>query len=108
MTTNLNDAHKFSDHHRKSIELGNICGCFYCERTFTPLVMANINESGAFQPIREWIDGGTTAICPFCGIDSVLSTADVPEAADPAFLKAMYQRWFTLAEVKGDGTEVTA
>jgi hypothetical protein len=37
-----------------------ICSCFYCLAKFTP------NE------INEWVDEGSTAICPKCGIDSVV------------------------------------
>lgn len=37
------------------------CGCFYCLAIFPGV------------EITQWIDEGTTAICPKCGIDSVLS-----------------------------------
>ena len=36
------------------------CGCFYCCKTF------NIGD------VDEFVDDGKTAICPKCGIDSVL------------------------------------
>ena len=38
------------------------CGCFYCERVFHP------------KEICSWIEdrSGLTAVCPYCGIDSVI------------------------------------
>lgn len=36
------------------------CGCYYCLRKFNP------------EDIREYIDDGTTPLCPYCGIDSVI------------------------------------
>jgi len=49
--------------------LTEVCGCFYCLERFTP------NE------IEEWIDDENgekalaTALCPKCGMDSVLGNA---------------------------------
>jgi len=77
--------HKFSSHHRASIERGDRCGCFCCGKKFRP----------AEYPIKEWIDEETTALCPFCGVDAVLSTADVPEADDENFLEMMEAHWFS-------------
>jgi len=58
-------AHKRSIRHRNEIELSKVCGCFYCGYIFAP------NE------VSEWIDKngkgiGQTAMCPKCGIDSVI------------------------------------
>ena len=80
--------HQLSDHHRASIKPGTLCGCFCCKKVFDP----------AEHPIKEWIDGGATALCPICGIDSVISSADLPEAIEPAFLQRMNERWFGDAE----------
>jgi hypothetical protein len=38
-----------------------------------------------------WIDNGHTALCPHCGIDSVLPDTVPLEAA---FLEAMRKHWF--------------
>lgn len=83
----LYEAHKFSSNHREYVEIG-ICGCFYCERIF------DVSET----PIKEWTDKGTTAHCPFCGIDSVLPGACLPQATDPKFLSAMHDAWFSPSE----------
>lgn len=48
-------------HHRQSGIRASRCGCFYCLQIF------NGHE------IVEWVDDGLTALCPFCGIDSVIS-----------------------------------
>jgi len=61
----LEKAHIGSSHHKIEILSGNLCGCFYWEQIFL------------LDEIAEWIDepnGKQTAICPKCGIDSVLSS----------------------------------
>lgn len=71
----LENVHKASSSHRAEMEHSSLCACFYCLTTFTP------------TEIAEWIDepnGGETAICPKCGIDSVLSSKY--PIADPIFL----------------------
>lgn len=90
---NLDLAHEFSSDHRALIERSVKCGCFYCQRIFNP------------RDIKEWIDGGQTALCP-CGVDAVLP--GFWGLAEPAFLKRMYERWFTggLTVEYKDGKEV--
>ncbi len=58
---------------------------FYCTATFLP------------ADVREWTDGsegvGQTALCPRCGIDSVIGSASgYPLTAE--FLAAMKAHWF--------------
>lgn len=53
------------------------CGCFYCLATFPG------------GEIHTWVDDGQTALCPRCGIDSVL--ADV---IDDATLRTLYHHRF--------------
>lgn len=79
-------AHKLSAHHRDAIEASEICGCFYCLATFSP------------TRIVEWIDEvgerGTTALCPSCGIDSVIGSASgIPITRD--LLTTMRLYWFS-------------
>ena len=75
-------SHKSSSSHKTEILTANLCGCFYCEQTFLP------NE------IEEWIEEniGETAICPKCGIDSVLSSKF--PIKDKLFFKKMNKYWF--------------
>jgi hypothetical protein len=58
------------------------CGCFYCLRIFDP------------YEIEEWIeDEEDTALCPYCGIDSVIGeSAGYPLTG--AFLEEMQRYWF--------------
>ena len=80
----LEQAHKDCSLHKDEILRSRLCGCFYCEQTFLP------------SDIEEWIEEnyskGQTAICPKCGIDSVLGS-DYP-VSDKQFLNAMNKYWF--------------
>lgn len=53
--------HKCAIHNRKDLKTSDMCGCFYCKEIFYP------------GDITEWTDNGETAICPKCGVDSVIS-----------------------------------
>jgi hypothetical protein len=85
----LHAAHSHAVLHRREIESSNICGCFYCRATYQP------------SEIVEWIEDlnvvhnttGETALCPKCGIDSVIGSASGYPIND-AFLKAMEKFWF--------------
>jgi hypothetical protein len=85
--TRIRDAHRHSIHHRSEIESSELCGCFYCRAQFPP------------SKIVEWVDDdsdsrGTTAICPHCGIDSVLGDrSGFPVSAE--FLAEMHLYWFS-------------
>jgi len=80
-------AHEHSSRHRDEILRSELCGCLYCLRVFSP------------GEIGEWIDEdeaaniGTTAICPHCGIDSVIgSMSGFP--IEKEFLRRMKKHWF--------------
>ena len=72
------------------------CGCFYCLGVYAP------------TDIKEWIDelpdspdSGTTAICPRCGVDSVIgSQSGYPITQE--LLKGMRTYWFWSSR-SGDG-----
>lgn len=82
----IREAHRHSSGHRAEILTSSVCGCFYCCSTFTP------------SRIDEWVDEdtegvGQTALCPRCGIDSVIGDGSGAEiSAD--FLRAMKRYWF--------------
>ena len=82
----LKEAHKHSIYHRSELEKSNICGCFYCKSVFNPI---EINE---WTDQRETKDN-LTALCPKCGIDSVLGGAS-GFIIDSKFLQQMYNHWF--------------
>jgi hypothetical protein len=74
-------AHKCCKDHRVELERSEMCGCFYCMRIFPP------------SSVYEWIDGGQTAMCPHCEIDSVIGSASgYPITKE--FLERMHEHWF--------------
>ena len=87
----LEAAHKHSSCHRDELLRSDMCGCFYCLATFAP------------SEIQEWIEepaqmtgasaSRETALCPRCGIDSVIGTASGIQMTPP-FLQQMQQYWF--------------
>ena len=84
-TPDYMNAHQHSSNHRDEIQGSATCGCFYCLAIFKP------------QEIQEWTDEyndiGQTALCPKCGVDSVIgSNSGYPITEE--FLRKMHQYWF--------------
>jgi len=80
--TDLLQSHKRSSRHRAEVLSSRECGCFYCIRTYPP------------GDIREWIDGGETAICPNCMVDAVIGSKSGCPVGDKGFLRRMHEFWF--------------
>jgi hypothetical protein len=74
-------AYKHSAMNRVDVLRSASCACFHCLSTFAP------------SAIKHWIDTGQTAVCPSCGMDSVLGSASGFEL-DTGFLATMKGRWF--------------
>ena len=77
------NAHLFSSNHREMLEQDSKCGFFYCLEIFFP------------SEIKEWLycDNGHTALCTYCGIDSVIGeSSGYPITKE--FLKKMRNYWF--------------
>jgi len=78
-------AHTHASNHRVEVLGSDRCGCFYCFATFSP------------QDIDEWIDEVNgephTALCPSCGVDSVIGDRSGFDVSS-AFLKRMSSFWF--------------
>lgn len=94
----VEDAHKHASKHRAEIEASKECACFYCLKRFPP------SEIREWVPEHAWsrVDGGRrvqgellghSALCPRCGIDSVLGDASGVEMTDE-FMRAMQRHWF--------------
>lgn len=86
MTEFLKAAHTKSIRHRDEVLASKTCGCFYCQTVF------------ASEKIEDWCDDqwhpdGATALCPLCGIDSVIGDASGYDLT-PEFLADMYKHWF--------------
>ncbi len=75
-------AHSHSSNNRGELTASEKAGCFYCCEIYSPTL------------IGEWVDDETTAMCPKCGIDSVIGDASGFPITDKAFLKAMNEAWF--------------
>ena len=81
----LIEAQAHTANHRAEIALSNVAGCFYCCTTFSP------------DRIEDWLDEGDgTAMCPNCGIDSVIGDSSGFPVSDTEFLKQMHKVWFGL------------
>ena len=81
------EAHNHSNNHMDKLKKDKICGCFYCLSIYPP------------EEIEEWIisdndaDRFGTAICPHCGIDSVIGeSSGYPITKE--FLQGMKEYWF--------------
>jgi hypothetical protein len=83
---NLKAAHKHSIYNENEIKESLLAICFSCCTYF------------AASKVVEWTDGANggarTALCPRCGIDSVIANrcGGFP-IEDPAFVRAMHRHW---------------
>ncbi|QNF34767.1 hypothetical protein HUW51_19290 [Adhaeribacter swui] len=78
-------AHDKSSSHKKEIMESEQCVCFYCQGIYSP------------TEIVEWINennGGETAVCPKCGIDSVLGSKSGLPITDKEFIEEMTEYFF--------------
>jgi hypothetical protein len=69
---------KMSFKNKELIETSDECSCYHCLKTFKK------------KEIKHWVDDDQTALCPKCGIDSVLNF--VP---DMLSLNKVREFWFT-------------
>ena len=86
----LKSLHEQCDMHFAVIMGGDECSCFCCCKVFPP------------QEINRWCDNGKTAICPKCGIDSVL-----PGECTEELLEAMHHYYFCTATNMKTGEEIS-
>jgi len=68
--------------HREEVLKSGDCGCFYCLSVFKPI------------DISEWVDDDQTALCPNCGVDSVIGDKSGYPVTDINFLEQMHTFWF--------------
>lgn len=75
-------AHKFCTDNKEELQKDVRCGCFYCLKVFSPSEITNYIT-----------DTKGTAICPYCGVDSVIGEhSGFPLTID--FLSKMKEYWF--------------
>ena len=76
-------AHGSSYNNRKEVLRSGACGCFHCGQIYSSRLI------GTWAPGAE----GETAVCPFCGVDSVIGDASgLPITKE--FLGEMHDYWF--------------
>lgn len=75
------EAHRSCSRNRNYLENDTVCGCFYCLKIFNP------------KEITEWWDDDNTAVCPYCGIDSIIGKSSGFKITN-MFLSEMHKRWF--------------
>lgn len=81
-------AHHYSSGNKPLLEKDEICGCFYCLKVFSPKKITEYIQSDDVS-----IDKDGTALCPYCGVDSILpQSSGFPLTEE--FLKRMHRKWF--------------
>ena len=85
MNKDIIKAHKFSFKNKDKLLQDKLCGCFCCLKIFSPDKFSD----------NDWVvepDGEETALCPYCGVDSVISeSSGYPITKE--FLSEMRQYW---------------
>lgn len=77
----VREAHEHSSDRRAELLASAKCGCFYCCESYRP------------SAIQERVDERQTALCPRCGIDSVIGDkSGYPTSR--SFLARMRRYWF--------------
>lgn len=74
-------AHEFSSRNMLALRNDRVCGCFYCLKIFSP------------EQIERWLLVEQTALCPYCGIDSVIGESSGYPITEE-FLAKMKAYWF--------------
>ncbi len=75
---NTEEMRRASFNNRDMIKEDTSCSCYFCMGTFKG------------SAVVEWVDDGTTALCPLCEVDTVL-----PVELGIATLASGCERWFT-------------
>ena len=75
--------HSHTIRNRNEINQSECCHCISCTKSYpSPIVMDFIKDGD-----------GETALCPYCGVDSVIGDA-CSLLLNPEILKALNKRWF--------------
>lgn len=62
MELNAKEVIKKAFRNKEYLEISKCCGCYHCAKKFV------------FTEIVQYVDNEETAICPYCGMDSVIGT----------------------------------
>ena len=77
----LKQIHNHSFKNRAEIAQSLICYCIHCQKAC------------ASGQVEKWVDDGETAICPKCGVDSLIGSAAEYEMTEP-LLKELHEFYF--------------
>jgi len=86
---NIVEAHDHSSSNKQEIKSSKKCGCFFCCEIYDASDVVNFIEA------NNDCDRLGTAICPKCGIDSVIGDASGIEIT-PEFMRKMHEHWFNI------------
>ena len=78
--TQLNRLHAYCSHNKELDIISKTCYCFYCKEKYDS------------KEVIEYIDDGQTALCPKCGVDTVLP--DSIEEVNEEVIDEMNEYWF--------------
>ena len=70
----------FAMRNKDDLKNSKIFGCYHCMKI------------GKTEEIEEWTDGGETALCPYCKVDSVLPDLTIPISEEN--LQMINEHWF--------------
>lgn len=79
--TKMKKLHTYASNNKNLIEESNVCYCFCCKK------IVDKNE------IKEYIDEDTTALCPNCGVDSVIPDS-IDEELNGKVIDDLNNYWF--------------
>jgi len=92
---NVKLAHKHSYNNAEEILNGELCGCYFCLKIYTPNLIVDWIVEDHSESMLDSLAINDTAICPKCGVDSVIGVA--PEyPITKEFLKKMKSEWFDM------------
>ncbi|AXQ31627.1 cytoplasmic protein [Solimonas sp. K1W22B-7] len=94
-------AHKHSIHHRHELLASSSCGCFYCLSIYSTDQIEDWTDYPEDTPEDRENEFGMTALCPHCGVDSVIGAGSgYPITAE--FLQWMKRLWFAGSERRSE------
>ena len=78
----LQEAHSRSSKNKPGLTLSKNCGCFHCLKIYDA------------KQIINWTEEEETALCFYCGVDTVIGDSTGFPVEDPYFLEEMNSRYF--------------
>jgi len=78
----VNQIAKASYNNHAALAAADRCGCYFCQKIFPT------------TEVTQWVDQQRTGICPYCGMDTLLTnTQDIKPLALRRIYKMMFRPW---------------